>query len=165
MATIIQSFEAQELKKRPLIIKLADRLSNFFGSIWFLVFNAALFILWVFFVKFDPFPFSLLTLILSIEAIFLTIVVLISQQRQSHVSTIREEIDMHINRISEKEITKILTILKKIADKQGIKVEDEELDEMLKSIEVSYIERKLQEQMGEKESLVKQIEEKILPKK
>src|SRR3989344_6668359 len=146
MSTIMQGFEAQELKKRPFIIKIADGLTSFFGSIWFLVANILFFAFWVIFASFDPFPFSLLTMILSVEAIFLTIVVLISQQRSSHISTIREEIDMHINRISEKEITKILTILKKIADGQGIKTEDEELDEMLKVLEVPYIERQLEKQ-------------------
>jgi uncharacterized membrane protein len=154
MATIIQSFEAKELRKRPFFIKIADRLSNFFGSVWFLVFNLFFFISWILFVSFDPFPYPLLAMILSIEAIFLTIIVLVSQQRQSYVSTIREEIDMHINRISEKEVTKILSILKKIADKQGVNIEDKELDEMLKEIEVSYIERKLEEQMDKNQSPV-----------
>ena len=147
MSTIMQGFEARELKKRPFIIKIADSLTSFFGSIWFLVVNILFFGFWVSFASFDPFPYSLLTMILSIEAIFLTIVVLISQQRQSHISTIREEIDMQINRISEKEITKILTILKKIADRQGIKTEDKELDEMLKVLEVPYIERQLEKQL------------------
>lgn len=73
---------------------------------------------------------------------------------------------MHINRISEKEVTKILSILKKIADKQGLNIEDKELDEMLKEIEVSYIERKLVEQMDRNQPpLVKKIGEKIASSK
>ena len=157
--TIIQSFEEKELKKRPLVIKIADKFTKFFGSIWFLVFNISLFVFWVFTNLgkipivgiFDPYPFFFLTTGVSLEAIILTIVVLISQQRQSHVSKIREELDMNINRISEKEITKALTILKKIAEKQGIKLDDDnELEEMIKGIEYSYIERKLEEKLSEK---------------
>lgn len=147
MSTIIQSFEAKELKKRPFVVKIADQLTSFFGSIWFLIFNIAFFAGWILFNQGDRYPFPLLTTIVSLEAIFLTLVVLISQQRQSQVATIREEIDMQINRISEKEITKTLEILKKIAEKQGIKLDDSELDEMLKTLELSYIERKLEEQL------------------
>lgn len=54
---------------------------------------------------------------------------------------------MQVNLISEREITKILQILTKLAEKQGAKFEDKELTEMLKEIEVSYIERKLEEQL------------------
>lgn len=158
MATIIQSFEAKELKKRPFVIKMADKLTSFFGSVWFLCFNVALFTFWIAanmnlipgISPFDEFPFFFLTTGVSLEAIILTITVLISQQRQNQVSTIREEIDMQINRISEKEITKALFILKKIAEKQGVKIEDNDLDEMLKDLEVSYIERKLAQQLEEK---------------
>ena len=151
MSSIVQSFEAKELKKRPYIIKIADRLTTFFGSFWFLGFNIILFIFWIFFNKLDPYPYPHLTTIVSLEAIFLTIVVLVSQQRQSQVGKIREELNMQINMIAEKEITKSLLIIKKIAEKQGIKLdEDKELGEMLKGIEVSYIERKLEEQLADK---------------
>ncbi len=157
--TVIQSFEAKELKKRPFIIKIADRVTNFFGSVWFLLFNLSLFTFWVYanlgkipgIAIFDPFPFFFLTTGVSLEAIILTIIVLISQQRQSHITKIREELDMQVNRISEKEITKALTILKKIAEKQGIILKDSELEEMIKGVEYSYIERKLEEQLNEKQ--------------
>ena len=159
MSNIVQSFEAKELKKRPYIIKVADRLTTFFGSFWFLGFNIVLFTLWIFvnlgyvtgIVAFDPFPFFFLTTGVSLEAIILTIIVLVSQQRQSQVAKIREELDMHVNKIAEKEISKSLSILKKIAEKQGINLnEDTELDEMIKGISVSYTERKLEEQLAGK---------------
>lgn len=147
MSSVVQSFEARELKKRPFIIKIADRLTSFFGSIPFLIINLIFFVCWILFNKNDPFPFPLLTTVVSLEAIFLTIVVLISQQRQSHVATIREELDMQVNKYSEREITKILNIIKLIAEKQGIKLDDKELDEMLNELELGYIEKKLEEQL------------------
>lgn len=146
MSKVFQSFEAKELKKRPFVIKIADYLTSVFGSLTFLLFNVVLFTFWLL-GNFDPFPYPILTMIVSLEAIFLSIIVLMSQNRQSHVSTIREEMDMQVNLISEREITKILQILTKLAEKQGIKFEDKELTEMLKEIEVSYIERKLEEQL------------------
>lgn len=159
MSTIVQSFEAKELKKRPFIIKIADRLTAFFGSFWFLGFNIALFTFWIVANQglipnvpiFDPFPYFFLTTGVSLEAIILTIIVLVSQQRQNQVATIREELDMQINKIAEKEITKALYVLVKIAEKNKINLEaDSELKEMLKGIEFSYIERRLQDQLSDK---------------
>ena len=178
MSKIIQSFEAKEMKKRPFIIKMADRLTSFFGSVWFLTFNLGLFLFWIIanlgYIKgiqiFDPFPFFFLTTGVSLEAIMLTIIVLVSQQRQSQVGKIREELDMQVNQIAEKEITKALIILKKIAEKQGIKLDDDkELDEMMKGIEVSYIERKLEEQLKETNQnvskiVVEKVSESITPR-
>lgn len=171
MSKIIQSFEAKEMRKRPFIIKMADRLTSFFGSVWFLTFNLGLFLFWIVanlgYIKgipiFDPFPFFFLTTGVSLEAIMLTIVVLVSQQRQSQVGKIREELDMQVNQIAEKEITKALIILKKIAEKQGIKLDqDTELNEMVKGIEVGYIERKLEEQLTEtKQNLIKDVVQEV----
>ncbi len=159
MSSLIQSFEAKELKKRPFIIKIADRLTSFFGSFWFLGFNVSLFIFWIVANQglipnipiFDPFPYFFLTTGVSLEAIILTIVVLVSQQRQSQITKIREELDMHVNKISEREISKALYILKLLAKKQGIGLDgDKELDDMLKDINESYIEKKLEEQLSDK---------------
>ncbi|HLD92092.1 MAG TPA: DUF1003 domain-containing protein [Patescibacteria group bacterium] len=158
MSKVVQSFEAKELKKRSWSVRLADDLTSTFGSIAFSSLNVVVFIIWILIntgkvsgvSAFDPFPFPLMTTIVSLEAIILTLIVLMSQNRQSFISSLREEIDMQVNIASEKEITKILQILTKIADKQGIKLDDKELAEMLKGIEVSYIERKLEEQLLEK---------------
>jgi uncharacterized membrane protein len=174
MSTIIQSFEAKELKKRPFIIKIADKLSSFFGSFWFLGFNVSLFVFWIVANQglipgvpiYDPFPYFFLTTGVSLEAIFLTIVVLISQQRQNQVATIREELDMQVNRIAEREITKALYVLTKIAEKQKIDLsEDPELKDMLKGLEFGYIERKLQEQLSDnKQNIIKEVVEEVQQK-
>ena len=171
MSTIVQSFEARELKKRLFIIKMADHLTAFFGSVWFLTFNISLFTFWIIanlglipgISVFDEFPFFFLTTGVSLEAIILTIVVLVSQQRQSQVGKIREELDMQVNKIAEKEITKSLYLLKMIAEKQGIKLDDDkELTEMLKGIEFSYIERKLEEQLKNKpENIIREVVETV----
>jgi len=79
---------------------------------------------------------------------------LVSQQRQAHIATIREELDMQVNKYSEREITKVLNLLKIIAEKQDIKLDDKELDEMLNELELGYIERKLEEQLSEKQKLI-----------
>src|SRR3989344_1047678 len=107
-----------------------------FGSNAFLLFNVALFTAWVLintgrikiFIPFDPFPFSLLTTIVSLEAIILAIFVLISQNRTAKVDDIREETHLQLNLISEKEITKIIKMITLLLDKQGIDIsQDPEL--------------------------------------
>ena len=158
MSKIIQSFEAKELKKRSWSVRLADDLTSVFGSFLFLSLNVLFFILWILantgnlagVTPFDTFPFPLMTTIVSLEAIILTLIVLMSQNRQSFISSLREEVDMQVNIASEREITKILQLLVKIVEKQGIKLNDKEINEMLKEIEVSYIERKLEEQLLDK---------------
>lgn len=158
MSTIIKSFEAKELKKRPWAIRMADKLSMFFGSVYFLVITFIFFAAWVIinlgivpgFPVFDRYPFVLLITTVSLEAIILTVIVLMSQNRQNYVNSLREEIDFQVNKIAEREITMVIRILVKIAEKQGIKVDGKELEEMVEDVEVSYIERKLAKQMDQK---------------
>lgn len=152
---IIESLEAKELNSRPFYIKVADYLTNTFGSIAFLILNAIFFAIWIIIntnkvpgiTPFDPFPFTLLTMVVSLEAILLSIIVLMSAQRQNYITTLREEMDMQINLISEREVTMVLKLLNKILEKSKVKVDEPELVEMLKETDISYIERRLEEQI------------------
>src|SRR3990167_10484498 len=131
---ILRSFEAQALKQRSFFTQISDDLNNAFGSTTFLIVNVLLFIAWIVvntgFIPgiepFDPFPFGLLTLGLSIEAIILSIFILVSQNRTSYVDTLREELHLQVNLIAEEEITKILKVLAEIRQKVGINEEDPE---------------------------------------
>lgn len=148
----IHGFKAKIDLERNWSTRFADLLTNFFGTVEFLFFNICWFSLWIFinsgFIKeipmFDPFPYGLLTMIVSLEAIFLAIVVLISQNRAAHVADLREEIDLQINVQAEKEITKILNIVDAIHDHLGLPPEDdEELVKMKKEINIDEIEELL----------------------
>jgi len=160
---LIQSFEADQLKNRPKFIQIADRLTLLFGSISFFTLNALLFIVWIaintgsvpLIPVFDPYPFILLTMFVSLEAIFLSIIVLMSQNRQGHIFTLREELDMQVNLLAEREITMSLKILKLMANKMGVKIKDKELGEMVKETDISYIQREIQEQIQERKRLSK----------
>ena len=153
---IIKSFESTSLKKRSLPQKAADWLTGSFGTIGFLLLNIIIFTLWILINSgkipsipiFDPFPYVFLITFVSLEAIILAIVVLISQNRENQMSALREELQIQIELIAEKELTKILFLLKKMMAAQGIKYSDDELDEMLTEVDTSYIERKLQDQLG-----------------
>lgn len=151
-----KSLEAKSLRSRPLSTQIADKLTTRSGTPAFLFFNALLFLVWITInlgysreiVPFDPFPFGLLTMIVSLEAIFLSIFVLISQNRQARINTIREEMHLRINLIAEDEITKVLEVLAEIRTKIGIKKPDAELEKMLEQINTNYIETSIAEQMN-----------------
>ncbi len=189
---ITESFEAKALKKRSFGVRFADDLTSLFGSMLFLFLNATIFTGWILINTgkvpgipiFDPFPFSMLTTVVSLEAIILTVIVLMSQNRQSLISSMREEIDIQVNLIAEREITKILKLLTEYLKVKGIKVEDPELEDMLKDIDASYIERSLEKELTTKspklvdsvtkpiikvgkevEKAAEEVEKTILPKK
>jgi uncharacterized membrane protein len=91
--------------------RVADGIAWFSGSMLFLFLNAAWFLIWIVLnttslgtPRFDPFPFGLLTMILSIEAIFLSCFVLISQNRQTEKDRVRSDIEYEINIKAELEI-------------------------------------------------------------
>lgn len=153
----IKSFKAKMDLDRTLTDKLADFLTGFFGSIWFLVLNASWFIGWMFvnmgffpgIPVFDPFPYGLLTMIVSLEAIFLAIIVLISQNRAAHIADLREEVDLQLNVKAEQEITRILIMLDEIHDHMGLNPEDdEELVMMKQKTDLNEIEKELAKEMG-----------------
>lgn len=153
---VIQSFKAKADAKRTVGDKIADWLTTSFGTISFLILNAVIFAVWIVLnlgilpgiPPFDPFPFGLLTMCVSLEAIFLAIIVLISQNRNSRTAELREEIELYINTYAENEITKLMYLQTLLLKKNGIDVsEDKELQKMLLNLESEKIERELEKQM------------------
>jgi uncharacterized membrane protein len=150
---LVQSFKVRTDAKRTMWEKFADQLTQRSGSMTFFILNFAWFAIWIAINTglvpgvpiFDPFPFGLLTMIVSLEAIGLAIVVLISQNRAAQIADLREEIDLRMDMIAEEEITKLLSIVVKIAEKQGIDLsQDEELKEMLEPTNTEEIEKLLE---------------------
>jgi len=98
--------------KRSLVQKSADAIAEFAGSIPFLLIHAAVFAFWLTvnsvkipgIPQFDPFPFGFLTLAVSLEAIFLSVFVLLSQNRQAAKERVRADIEYDVNLKAELEI-------------------------------------------------------------
>ncbi len=175
---IIKSFEAEALRKRPLVVKLADFLTSYFGTISFLIINVVIYGLWIYvnsgkvagIAVFDPYPFSLMNSFVSIEAIFLTVIVLMSQNREAQRDVLRNELGLQVELISEKEITKILQLLKVFLSTENKLKPDKELEEMTKEIDAGYIERKLEEQLDVSDGqpmneITAEVKEKMFPSK
>src|SRR5882724_7801453 len=105
--------------------RLADRVAAFIGKPQFLVVHASWFAIWVFvntglvaaMAHFDEYPFSLLGIILSIEAIFITGFLLISQNRQAAHADKRAELDYEVNVRTYREINEIDAMLRTILER------------------------------------------------
>jgi uncharacterized membrane protein len=138
----IIALRKEQEKSETFQERIADWLTALSGSIPFAYIHALWFIVWVIInvgwtplPKFDPFPFGLLTLIVSLEAIFLSTFVLISQNRQAAIQDQRADLDLHINLLAEHEITRILKLVDAIADHMGLaEGEDKEVDELKKDV-------------------------------
>ena len=153
---IIETLERKMLSKRTLPVRVADGLVNYFGTARFFFISISVTIVWIIInvgwvlgiTPFDPFPFILLTMIASVGAIFMTIVILISQNRQAYINTLRSELLLQMILISERELTKALRLLARQAGaSRRTKALDRELAEMLKDTDVSGIERTLDKQL------------------
>lgn len=155
---IIRSLKAKADAKRTNPEIIADWATARLGSIYFLLANGVWFLVWISInigvipgVKpFDPYPFGLLTTTVSLEAIILAILVLISQNRASQIDDLREEIDLQVDIIAEQELTKLMKMTKMLMEKNGIDVSgDQELEAMLKPANVDKIEKILEKQVLE----------------
>src|SRR5204862_8125116 len=96
--------------------------------------------------KIDPYPFTFLTFIVSLEAIFLSTFILISQNHETRLSERRNQLDLQVNLLTEQENTKMLKVLERIADKVGANTQD---DPSLQVLEQSTRTEKLVEQIEE----------------
>lgn len=168
---IIKSFKAQSFKKRSFPIKIADSLTTQFGTLGFLLINLVVFTFWILVNNgkipsipvFDPYPYVLLITTVSLEAIILAIIVLISQNREGYINTMRDELQLQVNLITEREITKVLLLLKELLKKNDIKITDTELEEMLEEIDTSRIERQLKTQIdGKSKPITKKVTEPLV---
>jgi uncharacterized membrane protein len=137
--TIIQIRQKAE-QKRGIQDRLADAITSFSGRMLFAYLHIIWFVVWILLNTgrlgidaFDPFPYGLLTMIVSLEAIFLSTFVLISQNRLSAEAERRADLDLHVGMLTEHELTRVLQMLDAIQDKMGIaNDEDGELADLEK---------------------------------
>ena len=118
--------------------QIASKITAFSGSMLYVWLHVAWFSIWILvnvsvilFEPFDSYPFGLLTMIVSLEAIFLSTFVLITQNRQAIAADRRAKVDLQVNMIAEREITKLIEMVKDIHDHLGMATpQDQELEEM-----------------------------------
>jgi uncharacterized membrane protein len=124
--TIIQ-LRLQAAHARSVHDRIADAITAFSGRMAFVYVHVVWFGVWILLNTgrigvrpFDPFPYGLLTMVVSLEAIFLATFVLISQNRLSEEAEHRADLALHIGLLTEHELTRVLQMLDAIQDKMAI---------------------------------------------
>lgn len=138
----IAELERQTFHQRSRLERFTDAITQFAGSGRFIGGHGAWFLIWVVVNRgqhaFDPYPFSLLNVIVSLEAIFLTSFVLMTQNRMTHHADRRAHLDLQVNLLAEQELTAILQMLYALCQKAGTcaKVNDARVEQLLKETDV-----------------------------
>jgi uncharacterized membrane protein len=121
--TIVR-LEERALEERSVADHVSDVIANFVGSIRFVAIHVAWFGVWVSLNagiwKFDPYPFALLCMLVSLEGVLLSTFVLIKQNRMGERADHRSHLDLQINLLAEKEVTKVLQLQRLICRRLGI---------------------------------------------
>ena len=129
---VIAQLEKAANDKRHRTDIIADAISAFVGSMSFVYIHLVWFGVWIIWNvpwvvptswHFDPYPFTFLTFVVSLEAIFLSTFILISQNHEEHLARRRNHLDLQINLLSEQENSQILKMLANIA--AHLEIQDE----------------------------------------
>ena len=121
--------ERDALEQRSLGARIGDAIAIRAGQMWFIVVHAVFFTGWIWInlkrdPPFDPYPFPLLSLVVALEAIFLSLFILMSQNRCNLQAEQRNHLDLQINLLAEQENTEMLILLRKICHKLDLEMDD-----------------------------------------
>jgi len=149
----VTRLEQAAREQRTPADRLAEHIAHFCGSMKFVWVHVIWFGGWILFNSIpglphvDPFPFTFLTLIVSLEAIFLSTFILISQNLETRISERRSHLDLQLNMLAEQENTKMIAILLAIAEKVGVETNR---DPHLEALSEEILPEKLAEQIEAK---------------
>jgi uncharacterized membrane protein len=143
--------EAEQEKHIPHTNRFSEAIARFAGTNIFIVTEMVGVALWIAINTgalrsvpvFDPYPFGLLAVVLGLEAVLLTAFVLIRQNRMSEKADRRSHLDLQINLLAEKEVTKVIQLLQRMSRQMGMEeqVTDLETRELSKDTEVEDVAR------------------------
>jgi len=152
----IAELEEAAREARTLTDRVVDAISTFCGSLAFVYVHTLWFGVWIAVnispaheLHFDPFPFGLLTMIVSLEAIFLSTFILITQNRQSQMADRLNHLDLQINLLAEQENTKMLQMLEAIHKRLGISNEDPEVASLEQATKPEKVVQEIERYVGE----------------
>src|ERR1044072_1744532 len=128
----ISAVEKNALANRSLAARIGDKIPSQAGKMWFIGVHIVWFAGWIGLnvrshgkPTFDPFPFSLLTMIVSLESIFLSLFILMSQNRSGLQVDERNHLDLQINLLSEDENTKIIRMLQALCKHHELSIAED----------------------------------------
>ncbi len=155
----ISQLERQGLERRTGAERFSDQVTHHAGRLWSIVIHVLWFGIWVgwntnlFSIgadahRFDPFPFPALTTAVSLEAIFLSLFILMSENRSNRRADERAHLDLQINLLSEHETTTLLKLVRALCLFHKLpEANDPEVAELLQRTEPAELARKLERQL------------------
>jgi uncharacterized membrane protein len=153
--------EQETRQRRSRSQRLSDAITNFIGSMTFVVIHVVAFLLWVVLnlnlipgvTAFDPFPFGILTLIVSWEGVMLTTFVLITQNRIMSDADRQAKLNLQISMLTEAESTKMLQLLQSVVLHLGIgqNAIDEETKQLSERTELESIAHNIESKLPRQE--------------
>jgi len=153
----IAQLERQAMAERTAADRLSDAIAKAAGSSGFVLAHVILFTVWITLNVglvpalpiFDPYPFSFLTLVVSLEAIFLSIFVLMSQNRAAWLADRRAHLDLQIDLLAERELTAMLHMLRALCAKQKVVLDDvgTDVNDLLEETDVTELASNLDEKL------------------
>jgi uncharacterized membrane protein len=154
---VVAELERRSLQDRSPADRLSDGITRFTGTAAFAGGNLAFFAIWILantvrlrgIRPFDPYPFGLLTLVVSLEAIFLAIFVLMSQNRMTRDADKRAHLDLQVDLLAEQELTALLQMLYALCKKQGVdvKISNARLHQLLHETDVNKLASALEQRL------------------
>ena len=131
----------QDAENRGLSDRLADAITGFTGSMKFVVLHLLLYGFWIVAnlgwvpgVRSWDESFVVLAMVASVEAIFLSTFVLISQNRMAAAADQRADLDLQISLLTEHEVTNLVRMVRQLAERSGVPVRHEEVEELERNV-------------------------------
>ncbi len=120
----ILELEEENRRAKPLLYRAVARVAGFCGTVSFLWWNLAFFAAWIalneLVWRIDPYPFTFLLFLVSIEAIVLAILILISQNMSAEANERRHHLDLQVDLLNEREMTALLRLVTRMAEKMDL---------------------------------------------
>jgi uncharacterized membrane protein len=155
----IAKLEEEALGRRTAAERASDAIVKSIGSTPFLLLHILLIAVWSTVNlnllpgvrAFDPFPFGILALLLAAESVFLTIFVLISQNRMAREAERRSHLDLQVGMLAEQELTVMLQMLQKLCQHAGVDVKssDQQVEGFSETTDVQKLANELKDKLPE----------------
>jgi uncharacterized membrane protein len=152
----IATLEREALHERSRLDRFTDAITRAAGSPVFIVGHAVWFGAWIALNvmstrPFDPYPFGLLMLIVSLEAIFLSTAVLMTQNRMQRQADKRAHLDLQVNLLAEQELTAILQLLTRVSERLGVaaRVPGAQVEQLLKETDIHRLSVALDQELAD----------------
>jgi uncharacterized membrane protein len=149
--------EEEALERRSASERLADTVGGFAGSLLFVVFHLVLLMAWLLVNtgkihgvrSFDPYPFQLLGVIVAVEAVILSSFILMRQNRMMRRGERRAHLNLQVDLLAEKEITKVLQMVRTICGQMGLQniMADQEIRELSQTTSIESISQTLEDRL------------------